>query len=572
VDLDSIADPSERAALRAQAAAFGQTPARLFSAPHPPRRPLLQLLRPPSWPAQSPAGAGLAPPPLGAAPLLPAGPQPPSPHGGRRVLCSVVLGGLSAAAEKAAAAAQAAAQAAGLAAAREQAAAAERGAAAASAVSAAAAAPVEQLLLLTAEPLGPARGTPAGPAQRCELKLTLCVLAPAAAGAAPSGSLDVCGLGVVDVPIRRADGGALRCAALARLACDGGGVGGQPAAAQPAAARAQPYLAVWGGAADGSVGVALVSATGGLLAPPWRARWHAAAVGVVAADNGSADAPAVVLTAGADGVACVWRLPRAAGPLAPNAPRPLAEPPALVLRGHARAVVAGALCGRARLAATADGGGRLLVHSLVDGGLLRVVEGATACGLPPPAPAPTPPLAAGGGAAGAPAPVALEVGCHGHVALAASDGSLRLFGGACASELLAPPLAAAAVGGGALGALCFARAAALGGGGAACALGAAEADGSQLLLAAGAGWLRAYRVGGVGGVVRALDWRGAPAAPTCISIGVGPFGSAHCCVAAGASGGGVGRPSVAAFALEPGPLLGRPSAPDMVLAAFGGRV
>jgi hypothetical protein len=34
----------------------------------------------------------------------------------------------------------------------------------------------------------------------------------------------------------------------------------------------------------------------------------------------------------------------------------------------------------------------------------------------------------------------------------------------------------------------------------------------------------------------------------------------------------VGRPTVVAFALEPAPLLGRPSAPDMALAAFGGRV
>jgi len=49
VDLQSVADPGEREALRTQVACFGQTPMQLFTSPHPPRRPSLPFLRPVHW-------------------------------------------------------------------------------------------------------------------------------------------------------------------------------------------------------------------------------------------------------------------------------------------------------------------------------------------------------------------------------------------------------------------------------------------------------------------------------------------------------------------------------------------
>ena len=358
---------------------------------------------------------------------------------------------------------------------------------------------------------------------------------------------------------------ALRCAALVRVC---GASAAAAAADRGAAARAQPWLAVWGGCEDGALTFALVCASSGTLAPPWRERWHSAAVTVVAT---AADDAAELLTASADGLVLLWRLAQPARAHAMGALggvlggartlAPFASVPPLPLRGHVRGIVAGALCPTAHVAATADACGRLLLHCTADCTLLRVVEPRERFVNAPPYP---------------PLHCSVDVSGCGLVALALG-GALRVF--SSAGELLHelhPPAGAAGC-----RLVAFVRARALlGGAGAADALCAADADGTTLLLVAGPGFLRAHRVGGAdaractptptpGGaaslragasrVAPLLEWRNAPAAPAAIAFGVGAFASMHVCVAAGASGGGVGAPSIAAFALEPEPLLDRPT-------------
>jgi len=135
------------------------------------------------------------------------------------------------------------------------------------------------------------------------------------------------------------------------------------------AAHLLAACADWGGVLgggwwDGAVLLHARPARGGRPPPPQRAAQLPSAVlcTALAVDG------AVLCVGGSDGAVRLWRAPAAGGPAAAG---PSAARPAAVARGHTAAVTALAACARLDSLASGGGDGRVLLHSLGSGMLLR---------------------------------------------------------------------------------------------------------------------------------------------------------------------------------------------------------